>query len=145
MCGERAFDITASEAQAKVLSGDYKAPELAKSFDILSPSQLDMMSWASLKQHHAKYGKPVPVNQELEEDLTITKSFATYEPWGQAVDTFERIKKADKLEEAESILEELYPEGITETSLNDILAFEPEWLLNELGIADDEEKAMLEL
>ena len=44
-----------------------------------------------------------------------------------------------------SILEELYPEGITETSLNDILAFEPEWLLNELGLADEEEVAMLDL
>ena len=83
--------------------------------------------------------------ESLDEDLKVTINFDSFEPYGQAVDTYNRIKDANKLEEADSILEELYPDGIDEESLNDILAYSPEWLLNELGLADDEEKAMLDV
>lgn len=83
--------------------------------------------------------------ESLEEDLKVTIDFASFEPWGRAEDAYNRIKEAGKLDEADAILEELYPEGISEDSLNAILAHEPEWLLNELGIADEEEVAMLDL
>ena len=83
--------------------------------------------------------------ESLEEDLKVTIDFASFEPWGRAEDTYNRIKDAGKLDEADAILEELYPEGISEDSLNAILAHEPEWLLNELGLADEEEVAMLDL
>ena len=131
-----------ADIEASGANDELTAKAQAKYDQIAQETSAAVERWATIKN---RLKQVTPTNESLEEDLTITKSFATYEPWGQAVDTFERIKKADKLEEAESILEELYPEGITETSLNDILAFEPEWLLNELGIADDEEKAMLEL
>lgn len=83
--------------------------------------------------------------ESLEEDLKVTIDFASFEPWGRAEDAYNRIKDAGKLDEADAILEELYPEGISEDSLNAILAHEPEWLLNELGLADEEEVAMLDL
>ena len=84
--------------------------------------------------------------ESLDENLKITlDGIQHYEPWGNAVNTWKRIEDAGLVDETESILEDLYPEGIDETALNDILSFEPEWLLNELGIADEEEVAMLDL
>jgi hypothetical protein len=37
-------------------------------------------------------------------------------------------------------MEELYPDGIDETSLNDILRFEEDWVFEMLGISDEEEE-----
>lgn len=62
-----------------------------------------------------------------------------FEAWSGAVDTLEKIREADKIEELESLLEELYPDGIDETHLNDLLWFEDEWILETLGISDDED------
>ena len=67
---------------------------------------------------------------------------AMFEPWSGAVDTYNTIYYAGKLGDLEFLLEELYPEGIEETQFNDLLWFESEWLLESLGISeeDDEEK-----
>ena len=63
-----------------------------------------------------------------------------FEPWSGAVDTYNTIYNADKLKELELLLEELYPDGIEETQLNDLLWFESEWLLESLGISEEEEE-----
>ena len=44
------------------------------------------------------------------------------------------ILENDKAEEFDQLIEELYPEGLTETALNDILWFDYEWLFETLGI-----------
>lgn len=67
----------------------------------------------------------------------ITNSF---KPWSGAISTYETILEADKLEEFESLIDELYPEGIEETKLNDILWFEPEFIFESLGMETDEEE-----
>lgn len=67
----------------------------------------------------------------------ITNSF---KPWSGAISTYETILEADKLEEFESLIDELYPEGIEETKLNDILWFEPDFILESLGMETDEEE-----
>ena len=64
----------------------------------------------------------------------------SFEPWSGAVDTYNTIYNADKLKELEFLLEELYPDGIEETQLNDLLWFESEWLLESLGISEEEEE-----
>lgn len=66
----------------------------------------------------------------------ITDKFT---PWAGAVDTYNAIVEADKLEEFESLIDEIYPEGIEETKLNDILWFEPEFILESLGIETEDE------
>lgn len=48
--------------------------------------------------------------------------------------------KAGKLDELESLLETSYPEGLTITELNDILWFEGEEVLKDLGIAEEDEE-----
>lgn len=63
-----------------------------------------------------------------------------FEPWSGAVDTYNRIYNEDKLNDLEFLLEDLYPEGIEETQLNDLLWFESEWLYDCLGISEEEEE-----
>lgn len=64
----------------------------------------------------------------------------TYTPWSGAIDTYNTIVEAGKEEEFESLIEELYPDGIKEVTLNDILWFEPEFILESLGLSEEEEE-----
>ena len=59
--------------------------------------------------------------------------------WSGARDTVERIEDEGKGNEFMSLIEELYPEGIDRTSLNDILWFDDEWVFESLGIKEEEE------
>lgn len=45
----------------------------------------------------------------------------TFVAWSGAVDTLNRIKQEGKCAELESILEDAYPDGMTEIELNDLL------------------------
>ena len=62
-----------------------------------------------------------------------------YKPWSGAELTARIIEEEDKVEEFFNIIEELYPEGIDMTQLNDILWFDSEWVLDVLNIKDGEE------
>lgn len=59
--------------------------------------------------------------------------------WGQAERIAEEIEEAGKEEEFYNLIEELYPDGIDRTELNDLMAFDWEWLFKELGMTEDEE------
>ena len=61
-----------------------------------------------------------------------------FKAWSGAKDTQETILNEGKGEEFDSLIEELYPDGINETHLNDLLWFEEDWLYEMLGIADEE-------
>ena len=63
-----------------------------------------------------------------------------FEAWSGAVDTLNRVREAGKCDELESILEDLYPDGMSETELNDLLWFEPETVFEWLGIEEEEEE-----
>lgn len=63
-----------------------------------------------------------------------------YSPWSGAIDTYNTILEAGKEEEFESLIEELYPDGIEEVALNDILWFEPDFILESLGLSEEEEE-----
>lgn len=63
-----------------------------------------------------------------------------YSPWSGAIDTYNTILEAGKKEEFESLIEELYPDGIEEVALNDILWFEPDFILESLGLSEEEEE-----
>ena len=69
-------------------------------------------------------------------ELDLTR----FEVWPGGVYTYDKIVEADKLDELENLLEELYPDGIEETQLNDLLWFEDEWLFECLGISEEEEE-----
>ena len=66
-------------------------------------------------------------------------NIADFKAWGGAIDTLDRIIAEDKCDELESILEDLYPDGISETKLNDLLWFDDETVFNWLGIRTESE------
>jgi hypothetical protein len=67
-------------------------------------------------------------------------SIRDFEPWGGALSTYDLIIGNDMEEDFENLIEELYPDGIEETQLNDILWFDSDWVLESLGITEEEEE-----
>jgi hypothetical protein len=67
------------------------------------------------------------------------KSIAEFEAWSGAINTKDQIIEAGKADEFDAYIEDLYPNGIDETTLNDILWFDCDSILQELGIEEDEE------
>ena len=74
--------------------------------------------------------------------MIITKEITmlNFEPWSGAVYTYDTLYNANALDTFESIIEELYPEGVDETQLNDILWFDSEWCFEVCGISEEEEE-----
>lgn len=66
--------------------------------------------------------------------ISYELNLSTFEAWSGAVDTLDRIQREGKCEELESILEDMYPDGMTETELNDLLWFDDEWIFETLGM-----------
>lgn len=62
-----------------------------------------------------------------------------FDAWSGAVDTKETIINAGKDKDFDYLIEELYPDGLTDTELNDLLWFEEDWIFEMLGIEIDEE------
>lgn len=65
---------------------------------------------------------------------------ADFDAWSGAKDTKETIIANDKEEDFERLIEELYPDGLSETLLNDLLWFESDWIYELLGISEEEEE-----
>ena len=62
-----------------------------------------------------------------------------FQAWSGAKDTLDRIQREGKCEELENILEDMYPDGMTETELNDLLWFDSESVYEWLGIRSEEQ------
>ena len=67
-------------------------------------------------------------------------SFEDFDAWSGAVDTKEKIIDAGKAEEFEALVEELFPNGIDATELNDFLWFDDDYILEILGITEENEE-----
>lgn len=77
--------------------------------------------------------------RRLREGLKVVSGFDSYSPWAGAEETYRRIAEAGKLGELEDWLEEMYPDGIDETALNDLLWFDSEEVLSAVGLSDDDD------
>ena len=66
-------------------------------------------------------------------------SLRNFDAWSGAVDTKETIINEGKDKDFDYLIEELYPDGLTDTQLNDLLWFEEDWIFEMLGIEIDEE------
>ena len=69
--------------------------------------------------------------------MTYELDLNSFQAWSGAKETLERIQREGKCAELENVLEELYPDGMTETELNDLLWFEPETVYEWLGIRSE--------
>lgn len=76
-------------------------------------------------------------------ETQITDSYdllsGRYQPWSGAIDTWENLERLGLLEELDSLLEDIYPEGLDEGYLNDILWHDKEWVYESLGLSKDGE------
>ena len=61
-----------------------------------------------------------------------------FEFWGGAVERVNCLT-FEELDQIESILEDCYPDGISETTLNDIFWFDEDWIAEMLGYESFEE------
>jgi len=72
--------------------------------------------------------------------MTITheEKLADFEFWSGGKDTAKALKP-EQIRTMESVLSDLYPEGIDATKLNDIFWFEKEWIAETLGFKNWED------
>ena len=66
------------------------------------------------------------------------KSLIEFEFWSGAKDTVKYLTD-EELDKIEAILEELNPDGLSDTEVNDIFWFEDDWIAEMLGYEDFEE------
>lgn len=66
--------------------------------------------------------------------LMITMDIYDFEPWSDAVDTYNRIHDAGLLDTLDAELEMIYPEGISEVGLNDLLRFDADFCYDLVGL-----------
>lgn len=77
--------------------------------------------------------------KKLDEDAKVISSLSEFKPWSGAEATWDKIMNADKFDELDAYIEEMYPDGIDETDLNDLLWFDGDSVLEALGISEEEE------
>tara|TARA_Y100000361_G_scaffold153251_1_gene174609 strand:+ start:522 stop:740 length:219 start_codon:yes stop_codon:yes gene_type:complete len=64
-------------------------------------------------------------------------SLRNFDAWAGAKDTKQLILDNNKEDEFEFLMEDLYPDGMTDTQLNDILWFEEDWICEMLNIDNE--------
>ena len=69
--------------------------------------------------------------------ITYELDLNRFEAWSGAKDTLERIQREGKCGLLEQILDDIYPYGMTETELNDLLWFDSESVYEWLGIRSE--------
>jgi len=71
--------------------------------------------------------------------ITTETSLDNFEAWEGTKQTLQKIREAGKFEDLEMLLDDLYPDGIDEVKLNDILWFDNDWIFESLGMKPEEE------
>ena len=76
--------------------------------------------------------------RKIDESVKIISTLDEYTPWSGARGTYETIVDAGKIDDLDAYLEDSYPEGLTVTELNDLLWFDGDSVLRDLGIYTEE-------
>lgn len=64
-------------------------------------------------------------------------SLEDFDAWGGAEELKQQIIDAGKTKEFEQLVAELYPDGIDETGLNDLMRFDDDWVRKTLRITEE--------
>jgi hypothetical protein len=70
--------------------------------------------------------------------ITSETSLKNFEFWSGAKDSANELTSS-QFDEVEAILEDCYPEGMTDTQINDLFWFDFETIKEWLGIEDEDE------
>ena len=71
--------------------------------------------------------------------IIMETSLENFEAWSGGRDTLNTLREKDLCDRLEFILDELYPDGMTDTELNDLLWFEDDTIAEWLGFSDWED------
>lgn len=71
--------------------------------------------------------------------VTNDLKLADFDAWSGAIETKQTIIENGKEDDFDFLIEELYPDGLTDTQLNDLLWFEEDFIFEHLGISENEE------
>lgn len=63
---------------------------------------------------------------------TVDETLREFQFWSGAKETAKQLTD-EQLDQMETILEECYPDGMTDTQINDIFWFETDWIAEQLG------------
>ena len=63
---------------------------------------------------------------------TVDETLREFTFWSGAKETVKHLTD-EQLDQMETILEDCYPDGITDTQINDIFWFETDWIAEQLG------------
>lgn len=78
---------------------------------------------------------------DLDEELKVyTSSLSNFHPSAQAKDLWDEIKANHKEEDLAYMLETLYPDGISDVALDDLLRYEEDWVRDLIDLPLDDEK-----
>lgn len=102
----------------------------------LFPNEPRLWQWADIPEE--EYLKHSSLKRKAFK-ITGETNLWKFDAWSGAKETKKYILEAHKGDEFDALIEELYPDGIDETKLNDLLWFESEWLYETLGINPYEE------
>ena len=82
-----------------------------------------------------------PLTEDLDEELKVfTSTLSGFHPSEKSEGLWNEIKDADKVEDLEYALEALYPDGISDVALDDMLSNEPDWIRDMIGLDEPEVK-----
>lgn len=136
------FIITSTDdlERAKVILSDTLYHfESGKGYIYDSKEQKEIKLDESLRCRVVECKSPFSVSKSLNEVLVIDSiDLNTYEGTEDGQVTLDRIKEAGKIDEFENLLDEMYPNGISATALDDLLRFESDWIFDMLGIKEEE-------
>ena len=78
--------------------------------------------------------------KKIDESIKVVSEvdLSDFDFWSGAKDTVEYLTD-EQLNEVQSMLEDLYPDGMTETQINDIFWFEDDWIAEMLGFESFED------
>lgn len=80
--------------------------------------------------------------KSITEDIDLLAKLDEFHPWGEAVAVWETIKRLDKVDDLEKVLEGYYTQNPDKKpsfeQLNDLLTFESNWIYDMLEIAPED-------
>lgn len=94
---------------------------------------------AAVEWLYDAWNKPMKESKLKEAKIYYELTNGNYQPWSGAVDTWDKIVDAGLLDILDSYLEDVYPDGLSETELNDILWFDGDSILESLGLSDEDD------
>lgn len=106
------------------LNPDYKKIGIISAEEKLKEALVEAADSSAAEDAEVKEEPKAAVKIDLEK----------FKPWGKAVDTYSQIQEAGKMEDLERILEEGWPDGIKDQTLNELLVEDRDWLAEVLDM-----------